>query len=288
VLVEAGHKEIVLTGICLGAYGRETVRNRAGDWPRGERLAELLERIAEIPGLARIRLSSLGPGDVTPRLLDVLCENRNIMPHLHLSLQSGSESVLRRMCRQYTPEDFRATVAAIRSRLDRPAITTDIIVGFPEETDADFQQTFTLAEEVGFAKIHVFSFSPRKGTAAARMQGTVNKRVMKERATALQQLDKQSGLGFRAQFVGETAEILLEGGGETSWGRSERYFMVRLEGKPHRFQQNTLVSARLTKNNETGMTGQALGIAGNELTVIRCPLSNQYSNGQRLRKDSRI
>jgi threonylcarbamoyladenosine tRNA methylthiotransferase MtaB len=258
VLVEAGHKEIVLTGICLGAYGWETVRRRTGDGPRSEKLAELLEKIAEIPGLARIRLSSLGPNDVTPGLLDVFCENRNVMPHLHLSLQSGSESVLRKMCRQYTPDDFRATVEAVRSRLDRPAITTDIIVGFPGETDSDFKQTVALVKEVGFARIHVFTFSPRKGTAAVRIQGAVDKRVMKERSTVLQQLDKESGRDFRAQFVGGMAEVLLEGDDELSCGRSERYFMVRLRETAVILKKNTLVRVKLTGNSVTEMIGQAL------------------------------
>jgi threonylcarbamoyladenosine tRNA methylthiotransferase MtaB len=180
------------------------------------------------------------------------------MPHLHLSLQSGSESVLKKMCRQYTPDQFRATVEAIKSRLDRPAITTDIIVGFPGETDADFQQTVTLMKEVGFAKIHVFSFSPRKGTPAARMQDAVDKRVMKERAAALQQLDKESGWNFRAQFLGQMAEILLEGDNENSRGRSERYFIVRLQETTAIYEKNTLVRVKLTRNNETGMIGQAL------------------------------
>jgi len=196
------------------------------------------------------------------------------MPHLHLSLQSGSENVLRKMCRQYTPDDFRTTVEEIRSRLDRPAITTDIIVGFPGETDGDFQQTFTLAREIGFAKIHVFSFSPRKGTAAARMQHPVDKRVMKERAAVLQRLDRKSGRDFRAQFLGETAEILVEDNAKNPRGRSERYFMVQLEGRPRPGRQNTLVRVRLTKNDENGMTGQVLGAAGNELTLAQSALSS--------------
>ena len=127
-------------------------------------LPALLDKVAQIPGLSRIRLSSLDPADVTPTLLDVFCTHPNLLPHLHLSLQSGSDAVLRRMARPYTADDFRAKVALIRSHLDRPAITTDIIVGFPGETDADFDQTVALAKEVAFAKMHVFVFSSRKGT----------------------------------------------------------------------------------------------------------------------------
>ncbi|MHC4426187.1 MAG: tRNA (N(6)-L-threonylcarbamoyladenosine(37)-C(2))-methylthiotransferase MtaB, partial [Planctomycetota bacterium] len=180
-LVESGHREIVVTGIFLGAYGQESVKRR--NWPdqRNDNLADLLDEMAQIPNLVRIRLSSLEPADVTPRLLDTFCKHRNIMPHLHLSLQSASDSVLKKMCRQYRVDEFREKVESIKSRLDRPAITTDIIVGFPGETDVDFEQTVDLAKNVGFAKMHVFSFSPRKGTAAANMQDTVDNRVIKRR-----------------------------------------------------------------------------------------------------------
>jgi len=145
-LVEAGHREIVVTGIFLGAYGQKSVRRKYWDNKQKDKLADLLEKLAEIPNLARIRLSSLDPADVTPQLLDTFCKHRNIMPHLHLSLQSGSNAVLKKMCRQYTANELIRTVELIKFRLDRPAITADIIVGFPGETDADFQRTVDLAK----------------------------------------------------------------------------------------------------------------------------------------------
>ncbi|MGE5293917.1 MAG: MiaB/RimO family radical SAM methylthiotransferase, partial [Solirubrobacterales bacterium] len=140
-LVTAGHKEIVLTGVHIGAYGQTTARRR--HWPTIENphLPDLLDQVAQIPGLARIRLSSLDPADVTPHLMDVFAAHHNLLPHLHLSLQSDSDAVLRRMARPYTADEFRARVALVRSRLDRPALTTDIIVGFPGETDAEFDET---------------------------------------------------------------------------------------------------------------------------------------------------
>ncbi|MHC4582096.1 MAG: radical SAM protein, partial [Planctomycetota bacterium] len=173
-LVDAGHREIVVTGVFLGAYGQDTVRRQ--NWPTesrraGNNLSDLLDKMSVLPGMGRIRLSSLEPADVTQGLLDTLCKHPNIMPHLHLPLQSGSDEVLRRMCRQYRVAQFRETIDLLKSRLDRPAITTDIIVGFPGETDTDFERTVELARDVGFAKMHVFSFSPRKGTAAAEMGG---------------------------------------------------------------------------------------------------------------------
>jgi len=254
-LVASGHREIVLTGIFLGAYGQKTVRRKSWAGRQNDKLADLLDKMAEIPNLARIRVSSLEPADVTPRLLDTFCKHRNIMPHLHLSLQSGSDSVLKKMCRQYRADEFIRIVELIKSRLDRPAITTDIIVGFPGETDADFKQTLDLARAVGFAKMHVFGFSPRKGTAAASMQGTVDNRVIKERSKMLHHLNTELGRKYREQFVGETAEILIEN--DNGRGRSERYFMVYLDEKCNQLKRNELVRVTLVENNSGGMLGKA-------------------------------
>ncbi len=257
-LVESGHREIVITGVFLGAYGQNTVKRT--NWPGAENdnLANLLDQIAEIPGLARIRLSSLEPADVTARLLDTFCRHRNIVPHLHLPLQSGSESILRAMRRQYGVYDFRKTVDQIKSRLERPAITTDIIVGFPGETKADFNQTINLAREAGFAKMHIFSFSPRKGTAAARMPDTIDSKIIKERSEIMRELDVQLGLDYRRQFLGQTAEILLETNDSRACGRSERYFMVRLENTDQRLKRNSIISVKLLENREDGMFGEPL------------------------------
>lgn len=254
-LVESGHREIVVTGIFLGAYGQETVRRK--NWPdrRNDDLADLLDKMAEIPSMGRIRLSSLEPADVTPRLIETLSGHRNIMPHLHLPLQSGSDNILKKMCRQYRVGQFRDKVELLKSCLDRPAITTDIIVGFPGETDADFEQTVELAKKVGFAKMHVFCFSPRKGTAAAGMEGTVDSKVVRQRSEILHDLDIELGLKYRRQFVGETAEILLESDNGRICGRSERYFMVDLKNSDEKLQKNHFVKAKLIENHKDGMTG---------------------------------
>ena len=254
-LINAGHKEIVVTGIFLGAYGEKSVRRK--NWPgtQNDKLPELLDKMAKIPNLARIRLSSLEPADVTPRLLDTFSKHRNIMPHLHLSLQSGSNAVLKRMARQYGAEEFTDTVRAIKSRLDRPAITTDIIVGFPGETDADFEDTVNLAKYVGFAKMHIFSFSPRKGTPAASMQATVDNRVIKQRVRILRDLNTELARKFRRQFIGETATVLTENSNQQPSGRSERYFMVYLEESGKKLEKNELVTVKLVKNSENGLIG---------------------------------
>ncbi len=260
-LVRAGHKEIVVSGIFLGAYGLDSVRRK--NWPGGQndKLADLLDKMANLPNMERIRLSSLEPADVTPRLLDTLCKHPNIMPHLHLPLQSGSDGILRKMCRQYRIAHFKETVELLKSRLDRPAITTDIIVGFPVEKDADFERTVELARDVNFAKMHVFSFSPRKGTAAAEMEGAVDNKVMKERSEILRALNIELGLKYRREFVGKNAKVLLETNkpGAPGIGRSERYFTVKVivdfQSSIAEVKDNHLVKVRLLENHKDGMTG---------------------------------
>jgi threonylcarbamoyladenosine tRNA methylthiotransferase MtaB len=261
-LIRAGHKEIVLTGIFLGAYGQKSVRRK--NWPdrQNDKLPDLLGKMAKTQNLARIRLSSLEPADVTPGLLDTFCKNRNIMPHLHLSLQSGSNTILKRMGRQYGADEFRNTVELIKSRLDRPAITTDIIIGFPGETDADFEQTVDLARDVGFPKMHIFSFSPRKGTPAANMQNTVDNKVIKNRIRILSNLGIEMARSYRKKFLGETAMVLTENSSPRPCGRSERYFMVYLEKTRKELQANELVEVKLTGSTENGLIGTPVNHSG--------------------------
>ncbi len=252
-LVASGHKEIVVTGVHVGAYGQSTTRRRNWPTPENGHLPALLDRIAHIPDLARIRLSSLDPADVTPDLLDVFASNSNIMPHLHLSLQSGSDTVLRRMCRPYRRDDFRAKIGLIANRLDRPAVTTDIIVGFPGETDADFEQTLELASEAGFAKMHVFAYSPRQGTAAAEMQDKVPYEVKKERSQILRDLDLALQHRFRERFLGETTQVLIESTDGRPAGRAERYFMVQISGDSQVAYNNDLITVRINENTPDGV-----------------------------------
>ncbi len=234
-LVKAGHREIVLTGIFLGAYGQTTARRKKWEPGKADALAELTDTVAQTPGLERLRLSSLEPLDVTGRLLEVMGDHANIAPHLHLPLQAGSANVLRKMARQYTLDDYLRVVETVKSTFDRPAITTDIIVGFPGETDEDFQQTLDLAEQIGFAKIHVFSFSTRKNTSAekmARLFSTVSPQVIKQRSSQLQQLDNELQARFRKACVGLHENVLIEKTYPLC-GRAMRYFMVDLSDYPN-------------------------------------------------------
>lgn len=209
-LVAAGHKEIVLSGVFLGAYGRETALRRR--WARGgSRLGELLRRVAGIEGLWRVRLSSLEPGDLTDRLIATCRALPNFAPHVHLPLQSGSPRILRRMNRQYSAEQYRRAVRRLREAFDRPALTTDVIVGFPGETEEDFAATCELARQAGVAKIHAFPFSPIQGTAAwAQRHEAPPPEVVKRRMAALCRLERQLALAYRRQFVGQAVEALVE------------------------------------------------------------------------------
>lgn len=227
-LVAEGHKEIILCGIFLGAYGQNTVRRKHWDPNKLNSLVKLVEKVAQIDGLKRLRLSSLEPADVTDGLLEVYSKYPNIMPHLHLPLQSGSGRILKKMGRQYTIDDYVRIIAKIRSTLDKPAITTDIIVGFPSETEDDFQMSVDIAKKIAFSKIHVFSFSARSGTAAVRMKEQIKPDIIKKRSQRLRVLDKRLQDEFRLQFAGQRMGIIIEDM-DPPRGRCERYFMIKAD-----------------------------------------------------------
>jgi len=208
-LVANGHREIVLCGVFLGAYGRATAVRRR--WRGPSALPALLRRVAHVEGLWRVRLSSLEPGDVSDELLEVLRDCPAVAPHLHLPLQSGSERILQRMNRQYGPEEYLGAVERLRQTVADPALTTDVLVGFPSETDDDFDRTLQVARRAGFTKVHVFPFSAREGTAAWhwRREGPTAE-VVKSRCARLAGLAGETAQRFRAKFVGRTVEALVE------------------------------------------------------------------------------
>ena len=228
-LVDAGHREIVLAGIFLSAYGQETALRRRQTSRNA--LGNLIERLCEeVPRLLRVRLSSLEPGDLDDELVKVLKSHEQVVPHFHLPLQSGSDAILRCMNRQYGREDYLRMIDRVNSAWDRPAITTDIIVGFPAETDEEFERTVEVAEAAKFIHIHAFSFSPRPKTAAARWKKDfVHGPVVNERIERLNKLAARFGLSFRESFVGQTVNLLVErraDGEPMQHGRCERYFSV--------------------------------------------------------------
>ena len=257
-LVASGHREIVMTGVFLGAYGQSTVRR--SKWPgrKNPGLARLVHSLAQVKGLPRIRLSSLEPADLTPDLLDVMASHSNIMPHIHLSVQSGSDSVLKRMGRQYTRSDLEQVIDAVKGTLDRPALTTDIIVGFPGETDQEFEDTVDLARQAGFSKMHVFGFSARQGTAAAAMPRKIQGPVIRQRSETLRKLDQDLAHGYRNLFINEQATVLLEEAQATQCtGLSERYFKVYVPQGPGQYRKNDLVTVTLKAHHDHGLISAA-------------------------------
>lgn len=201
-LISAGFKEIVLIGIHLGCYGKEN--------PNGPTLYDAVKTVLEVPGVQRLRLGSLESVEVEPRLLTLMQEDARFCRHLHLPLQSGCDKTLQAMHRPYTTAKFQTLLADIKTKVPDIAITTDVIVGFPGETEADFETTCKFAESCGFSKMHIFPFSVRKGTPAEKFAGAVTEAVKKERADILGRIDETMHKAFLQAMVGQTAEVLFE------------------------------------------------------------------------------
>jgi threonylcarbamoyladenosine tRNA methylthiotransferase MtaB len=246
-----GYREFVLTGIHLGHYGVEWSRSRSKrDWFR---LSHLLERLVAIEGDFRIRLSSIEATEVTRELIDVMTRHpRKICPHLHISLQSGSERVLARMRRRWGAKRFIDRCRLVQQSLDLPAITTDIIVGFPGETDEDFQATCDVAREVGFSKIHIFPFSARRGTAAAEMPNQAPAELKNHRVERLQSLEAELRDDYYYRLLGRPLRVLIESPvayrTDRMMGTSCRYAPVELEASIHQRKQFVEVTARAVQN----------------------------------------
>lgn len=247
--VRAGYQEIVLTGIHLGDYHPdEHTQLDLGD------LIDALLKETEMP---RIRVSSLEPEDFRLEWLDHW-QNPRMCRHFHLPMQSGSDAILRRMARRYTTERYRTIVTTMKERIPGVAISTDIITGFPGETDDDFEQTYQLARELEFAKTHVFRFSPRQGTAAARMRGQIKDEVKKARSQRLLDLNEEHSRIFREQFLGTTVDVLIEQQKHGYWeGLTDNYLRVELHNLPENNQdwQHTIVKAQLSHLIDDGIQG---------------------------------
>lgn len=201
-LISAGFKEIVLIGIHLGCYGKEN--------PDGPTLYDAVKTVLDVPGVQRLRLGSLESVEVEPRLLTLMQEDARFCRHLHLPLQSGCDKTLQAMHRPYTTAKFKTLLADIKTNVPDIAITTDVIVGFPGETEADFETTCKFAESCGFSKMHIFPFSARKGTPAEKFAGAVTEAVKKERADILGRIDETMHKTFLQAMVGQKTEVLFE------------------------------------------------------------------------------
>lgn len=256
-LVVSGYREIVLTGIHLSSYGIDFVSKNSEDYLGAEAMKEenseiisglsekdiaqkrgyllnLMKELHEINGLDRIRLGSLEPRIITEQFVKTLSELPKVCKHFHLSLQSGSDSVLKRMNRKYTTQEFREKVSLLRNHFENPAITTDIIVGFPGETEAEFEETRNFVKEIDFFEMHIFKYSKRRGTQAAQMKDQILDQVKALRSSILLELEKEMSKEFREQFRGKQLFVLFEEkkelGDKTYWiGHSPEYVKVAME-----------------------------------------------------------
>lgn len=239
-----GYQEIVLTGVNIGAYGRE----------RGDSLAGLVSAILDVSELPRLRLSSIEPWDLSPDLLR-LWEGPRLCPHLHLPLQSGCDATLRRMNRRCSTAEYRDLVSHARDAIPDLAVTTDLIVGFPEETDEEFEASAEFAAEMGFAQVHVFPFSPRPGTSAALMPQQVPAPIKKARAERMRAIALASGRAFRARLLGRTTDVLWETcEGDTWSGLTSNY--IRVMATSTRELHNQVTTVRLLEVTENGARGE--------------------------------
>ena len=245
-LAGAGYREIVVTGIHLASYGRG----------EGTTLLDAIHAVAEPEGVKRIRLGSLEPLIVTPEFVEGIAAESKVCRHFHLSMQSGSAGVLRRMRRRYTPEEYLHAVERLRAAFPDCAITTDVLTGFPGETDAEAQETVEFVRRVAFARIHVFPYSPRAGTIAAAMPNPVDDAKKQWRTNELLEIGNQLEAAYVQRLTGTTQEVLFERQLEGGWaeGLTGQYVRVRALARA-----NELLPVRLLSRQGTVVLGEAQG-----------------------------
>lgn len=239
-LAAAGYKEIVLTGIHLSSYGLDF----SGD--EKETLLSLIECVHHVEGITRIRLGSLEPRIVTEAFAQKIASLRKVCPHFHLSLQSGCDATLKRMNRRYDSREYAEKCRLLRSVYENPALTTDVIVGFPGETEEEFEQSYQFVKDIHFYETHVFKYSMRKGTKAASMEHQVPEQIKAVRSDKLLKLHERQAQKFEEYFLGKTVEILLEeivqeNGKEYFIGHTREYIKGAVEHRPQMKQNDVLV-----------------------------------------------
>ena len=231
-LSAGGIQEVVLTGIHLSSYGVDL------GMPAGEGLLTLLDELEEIPGLARVRLGSLEPRLITESFADRLASHSRLCPHFHLSLQSGCAKTLKAMNRHYTPEDYLKKLEILRGRFDTPAITTDVICGFPGETEEDFEETCDFVLRAAFYELHAFPYSRRQGTKAASLPGQLTEKEKRARASRMIAIGEELRAAFEASMAGRGVELLTEetvqtGEGTFYIGHTARYIRAMVPAGGH-------------------------------------------------------
>ncbi len=256
-LVAAGHAEIVLTGVHLGHYGLDLSKGKPKNQWR--RLWHLLDMLDRMPGDCRVRLSSLEAAEARADLIAAMARSPRVVPHLHLCLQSGSDRILQAMKRRYTSAGFLERCRRLHDALDAPALTTDVIVGFPGETEVDFEATCRLAQQAGFAKIHIFSYSPRVRTAAALFPNAVPPAIIQERCARLRELESDLRHAYQRRLLGRRLAVLVEGADPHRPGHAQgtscRYLPVSFPGHAPALLRK-IVPVRATRIDDGMLLGE--------------------------------
>ncbi len=240
-----GYQEVVLTGIHLSSYGI--------DFDGRRHLIELIRAVHEIEGIRRIRLGSLEPGIVTEEFAEALASMPKICPHFHLSLQSGCDAVLKRMNRKYTSGEYYEKCRILRKFFDAPALTTDVIVGFPGETEAEFQESYDFVDKVDFYETHIFKYSKREGTKAASMPDQVDEQIKAQRSARLIELGEKKRKAYEKKFIGRTVEVLVEedaviGGKNVQTGHTKEYIKIALDSEEN--LRNCIVNVQIDNGSQ--------------------------------------
>ena len=248
-IVEEGIKEVVITGIHVASYGK--------DFKDGTSLIDLLEEINKIDNLKRIRLSSIEPTIITEEFLARLTKLDKICNHFHLSLQSGCNETLNRMNRRYNTEEFENCIKLLRKAYKDVALTTDIIVGFPGETDEEFNKTYNFLNKIKFYQMHVFKYSPRKGTKAAEMKNQISPELKEERSKALIDLSHKNEKEYKEKFLGRTVQVLFEQKeGEYLIGHTTNYLKVAVDF--NKSLENTIQNVEIVNLEKEFLVGKVL------------------------------
>ncbi|NMB09011.1 MAG: tRNA (N(6)-L-threonylcarbamoyladenosine(37)-C(2))-methylthiotransferase MtaB [Tissierellia bacterium] len=248
-LRDAGFKEIVLTGIHIASYGKDI-----GDLS----LIDVIEEISKIQGIERIRLSSIEPTLINEEFMTRAVKTGKLCDHFHLSLQSGSDTVLKRMNRKYTTEEYKNIVKIIRKHMPNAGITTDVIVGFPGETDNEFEETYNFVKEIGFSRIHVFKYSPRQGTVASKFKNQIHGDVKQVRSERLISLGEELSNNFNENFVGKELKVLYEENSKEDQNFMEGYTTnyIRVKAKGSEKIQGLILNTKLTKKENEYLIGK--------------------------------
>lgn len=245
-LVANGYKEVVLTGINIGDF----------DGAKEDKLADLVRAVDKVPGLERLRVSSIDPDEVDDNLMDAIINGRKTSPSMHIVLQSGSNVILKRMNRKYTRQIFMATIDKLRAAHPDFTFTTDLIVGFPGETEADFQETLAVMREVQFAKVHMFPYSERPRTRAALFPNKVPEEVIRQRKQEVLHVAEQIAFGLRDRYVGRRMRVLTEKSDKPGCvtGHTDNFLQVVVQGS---VGENELIDVVLLKNTPEGLWSHA-------------------------------